>query len=114
MRKDDRTLGNGYSGPQHRHELGGESMRRSLAVVAAVGVVIGLGVPAWGDTGSSGGEQRRYHHHDRYKGNYYDYPDYRGDPYSDYGPYDGYYDCRRSEGPRHSETWCDHYYGWDK
>jgi len=82
-------------------------MRRVLAVVAAVGMVIGWGLPA----GADDARQGHYSHHDRYRGDYYDYPDYHGDPYKDDGPYDGYYDCRRTEGPRHSETWCDHYYG---
>jgi len=89
-------------------------MRRLLAVVAAA-IVVGLGAPAWAD-GRDGQDPSRhdpshYRHHDRYKGDYYDYPDYHGGR-SDDGPYDGYYDCRRSEGPRHSETWCDHYYGY--
>jgi hypothetical protein len=100
-------------------------MRRSLAIVAAVGTLVGLGSPAGADasrptfhssaagrdSGSSGDDQGHYRHHDRYKGNYYDYPDYHGDPYSDDGPYDGYYDCRPTKGPRHSDMWCDHYYG---
>jgi hypothetical protein len=84
---------------------------RVVAGVLAVGaLVLGLGTP--GDANSDGGG--RYRHHERYRGDHYDYNEHRGsDPYREAGPYDGYYDCRRSEGPYHSETSCDHYYGWE-
>ena len=103
-------------------------MRRSVMVVAAAAMVAAVGGPAWAadarppgshtvmaqehradDPGPPPGDSR-YRHHDRYRGDRYDYPDHQ-EPYWEDGPYDGYYDCWRSPGPRHSETWCDHYWG---
>ncbi|HKN91133.1 MAG TPA: hypothetical protein VJ622_12705 [Acidimicrobiia bacterium] len=79
-------------------------MRRAVMLVAAAAMVIAAGSPA-------GATDSRYRHHDRYRGDYYDYPEHH-EPYSEDGPYDGYYDCRRSPGPHHHpETWCDHYWG---
>jgi hypothetical protein len=80
-------------------------MRRSVMVLTATAMVVAMAAPAWGADGDS-----RYRHHDRYKGDYYDYPDHH-EPYTEDGPYDGYYDCWRSSGPHHSDTWCDHYWG---
>jgi hypothetical protein len=86
-------------------------MRRTATILAAATMVLGIGSPAWG---SRSGDDGGYRHHEHYRGESYDYDEHRGsDPYSEDGPYDGYYECRRQEGPNHPETWCDHYYGRD-
>jgi hypothetical protein len=75
-------------------------------------VIVGTAVLGLVSPGAASHEGGRYRHHERYRGDHYDYNEHRGsDPYSEPGPYDGYYDCRRSEGPYRAETWCDHYYG---
>ena len=81
-------------------------MRRWALVLTAAAMTAGLASPAW-----ASGHDPRYRHHDRYRGSYYDYPDHH-EPYSEDGPYDGYYDCRRQpDSQGNPETWCDHYWG---
>ncbi|HEY0398977.1 MAG TPA: hypothetical protein VGF00_11350 [Acidimicrobiia bacterium] len=84
-------------------------MRNSLRVVAAAAAVVGLAAPAWAGDSPNGHYQR----HKRYQGDYYDYNDQRDAKWSEPGPYDGSYDCRhRPHGSHHTETWCDHSYGY--
>lgn len=104
-------------------------MRRPLAAVAVGTLVMALSAPTAAaepvptpereivrgqdhDGSGYGSDDDRYRHHERYEGDYYDYNEHRGsDPYTEAGPYDGYYHCRRYDTPTRSETWCDHYYG---
>jgi hypothetical protein len=85
-------------------------MRRSLVVLAA-SVLALVAVPPVGATAARRGGDPRYRHHERYRGDYYDYPDHQ-EPYWEDGPYDGYYHCwRQPDSHGNPETWCDHYWG---
>ena len=61
--------------------------------------------------GRPAGRNPGYRHHERYRGDYYNYPDHQ-EPYWEDGPYDGYYHCwRQPDSKGNPETWCDHYWG---
>lgn len=83
-------------------------MRRCVLVLAATAAVVTLAPPPV----SAVRHEPRYRHHERYRGDYYDYPDHR-EPYWEDGPYDGYYSCWRQPDSRgNPRTWCDHYWGY--
>jgi|GEM_PF-5339978 len=84
-------------------------MRRSVLVLAAIAAVVTLAPPPV----SAARHEARYRHHERYRGDYYDYPEHQ-EPYWEDGPYDGYYSCwRRPDSRGKPETWCDHYWGYE-
>jgi hypothetical protein len=81
-------------------------MRRSVLVLATAAMTVALASPA-----SAARHDPRYRHHERYRGDSYNYPDHQEPRWED-GPYDGYWSCwRQPDSHGNPETWCDHYWG---